>query len=267
MAENTPERLYIRPYERDDEKQVRFMVGQAQMEHLAFANNRATIHPVTLAVWIAASAAFAQLMGWWPHGAETVWIDYLRAVPAFFACAVPIMFGFDWLHRPSVESRAERTLRNVDMVDIPAYYDRSPASGFFILQYGEKIIGLVAVDASIDAITNKAIVKDSKFTADESKQLLHGKGTSEVATIRHFFAEEAYHSTGIEGDLLRHAVGCAFKEKAVQTVRISVSPFKRTLLQELIKLGFASGESDGKLGRFGWQWKWYTLSRSRWEKK
>ena len=42
MAENTPERLYIRPYEPEDEKQVRFMVGQAQMEHLAFANNRGT---------------------------------------------------------------------------------------------------------------------------------------------------------------------------------------------------------------------------------
>ena len=42
MAENTPERLYIRPYEQEDEKQVRFMVGQAQMEHLAFANNRGT---------------------------------------------------------------------------------------------------------------------------------------------------------------------------------------------------------------------------------
>ena len=113
MAENIPERLYIRPYEQEDEKQVRFMVGQAQMEHLAFANNRgtcadyrlvcdlpdffaATIHPITLAIWIAASAAFAQLMGWWPHGADAGWVDYLRAVPAFFACAVPIMFGFDW---------------------------------------------------------------------------------------------------------------------------------------------------------------------------
>lgn len=42
MAENTPERLYIRSYEQEDEKQVRFMVGQAQMEHLAFANNRGT---------------------------------------------------------------------------------------------------------------------------------------------------------------------------------------------------------------------------------
>ena len=152
------------------------------------------------------------------------------------------------------------------MVDIPAYYARSPASGFFILQYGEKIIGLVAIDASTDATTDKPIIKDAKFTAEESKQLLHGKGTSRVATIRHFFTEEAYRSTGIEEDLLRHAVGCAFKDAAVMTVRMAVSPFKRTLLQELNKLGFTFGDSDGKLGPFGWQWQWYTLSRSRWEK-
>ncbi|VDB99678.1 unnamed protein product [Peniophora sp. CBMAI 1063] len=265
MAENTPERLYIRPYEPEDEKQVRFMVGQAQMEHLAFANNRATIHPLTLAIWIAASVASAQLLGWWPQSAEAGWVDYFRVVPAFFACAVPIMFGFDWLHRPSVESRAERTLRNVDMVDIPAYYARSPSSGFFILQYGDKLIGLVGIDASTNAIIDKPVAKDAKFTVEESTQLLHGKGTSKVATIRHFFTEEAYRSTGIEEDLLRHATGCAFKDKTVQTLRISVSPFKRTLLEELGKAGFVSGEPDGKLGPFGWQWQWYTLSRSRWE--
>lgn len=152
------------------------------------------------------------------------------------------------------------------MVDIPAYYARSSASCFSILQYGDKLIGLVAVDASTDAITDRTIVKDTQFTAEESKRLLHGKGTSGVATIRHFFSEEAYRSTGIEEDLLRHAAGSAFKDKTVQTVRISVSPFKRTLLQELVKLGFTPGEPDGKLGPFGWQWQWYTLSRSRWEK-
>ena len=71
----------IRPYQPRDEKQVRFMVGQAQMEPLAFANNRgqceqtsfaaptdaknrpaAYFHPVTLAIWIAVSSIFAQFM-------------------------------------------------------------------------------------------------------------------------------------------------------------------------------------------------------------
>ena len=33
----------IRAYAPPDEKQVRFMVGQAQMETLAYANNRSTV--------------------------------------------------------------------------------------------------------------------------------------------------------------------------------------------------------------------------------
>ena len=43
MAENVPERAWIRDYEADDEKQVRFMVGQAQMEALAYANTRSAL--------------------------------------------------------------------------------------------------------------------------------------------------------------------------------------------------------------------------------
>ena len=40
MAEQATSRLYIRKYDPKDEKQVRFIIGQAQMEILAYVNHR-----------------------------------------------------------------------------------------------------------------------------------------------------------------------------------------------------------------------------------
>ncbi len=42
MPEPLPAR--IRAYTPQDEKEVRFMVGQAQMESLAYANNSSEVH-------------------------------------------------------------------------------------------------------------------------------------------------------------------------------------------------------------------------------
>ena len=115
MAESNPPRAVVRKFKSEDEKQVRFMVGQAQMEHLAFANNRGAyymtpfrcptfaysqvssgyFHPLTLAVWIAFSSTFCQYMGWWPNPEHGI-LGYISFLPAFFAPAVPILFFIDW---------------------------------------------------------------------------------------------------------------------------------------------------------------------------
>jgi hypothetical protein len=115
MPEPLPAR--IRAYAPSDEKEVRFMVGQAQMESLAYANHRCTglfffrvvqpdhdppspllpayFHPVTLAIWIAISSVFAQYMDWWPNSTHGI-LSWLQVLPAFFAPAVPVMFFIDW---------------------------------------------------------------------------------------------------------------------------------------------------------------------------
>jgi len=198
------------------------MLAQAQMEYLAFANNRSYFHPVTLAVWIAVSAVFAQWMQWWPPKPEHGWLGYVGALPAFFTWAVPLMFLIDWRNRPSVEERTEKTLRRPDMVDIPTYYARSPASCFSILQWGTKLIGLVAVDASTNSTNDKSLSKDARFDAQQDKALITGKGTASVATIRHFFSEEGYRAAGIDRDLLQHAVTRAFRQDGEKRSHIGV---------------------------------------------
>jgi len=106
-----PEAL-IRPYAARDLKLVKFMVGKANLQSLAVANNKSTwsfvcqrpalkkmslayIHPITLALWFALSSAFMQAMSWWPTGEHGL-LGYLRPFPAFAAVAVPLMFFVDW---------------------------------------------------------------------------------------------------------------------------------------------------------------------------
>ncbi|KAI0318979.1 hypothetical protein OF83DRAFT_1241312 [Amylostereum chailletii] len=265
MSSDAAPRASIRRCTPEDEKQVRFIVGQAQMEHLAFANNRAYFHPFTLAAWIAISSVFCQYLGWWPDPSHGI-LGYISFLPAFFAPAVPIMFLIDWKNRPDVEARAEAVLRRVDMIDLAAYYVRSPASGLWLLEYGSKIIALLALDASTDATNDAPLDKNTPPSAQERTRLTHGKGSSPVATIRHFFAEEVYRGSGIEDDMLAFAVRTAFEQDpTVQSVRAVATPLVSTVRSSLIKMRFEAGEQDGKVGPFGWEYRWYTLERAVWE--
>ncbi|KAF8507085.1 hypothetical protein F5888DRAFT_1791374 [Russula emetica] len=232
----------IRAYSPRDEKEIRFIVGQAQMESLAYANNRTYFHPVTLAIWIAISSMFAQYMDWWPNNSYGI-LSWLRVLPAFFAPAVPIMFYVDWKNRPFVEDTAEKVLRRIDLLNIQIHYARSPASGFWLLELGDRIIGLIAVDA------------------------IKKTGTSDVATIRHFFAEEAYRRVNIEDDLLQFAVESTFNgDRAVKSIRMLASPLRPAILNSLRRNKFAKGDQVVETGGIqSWEVYWYTLERSQWE--
>lgn len=92
------------------------------------------------------------------------------------------------------------------------------------------------------------------------------KGTSRVATIRHFFAEEAYRSVHIEEDLLQFAVESAFEaDKAVKSIRMAASPLRPVIMNILRQYKFVKGDRVGTIGILGWEVCWYTLERSRWE--
>lgn len=148
-------------------------------------------------------------------------------------------------------------------MDIEAHYARSPASGFWVLELGNKIIGLIAVDASLDAANDEPVTQQSK---ERLKVSIKQKGTSRVATIRHFFAEEAYRSVHIEEDLLQFAVESTFEaDKAVKSIRMAASPLRPVIMNILRQYKFVKGDRVGTIGILGWEVCWYTLERSRWE--
>ncbi|KAI9460859.1 hypothetical protein BJY52DRAFT_1117599 [Lactarius psammicola] len=252
----------IRPYSRRDEKEVRFMIGQAQMEPLAYANQHVYFHPLTLAVWIGFSSAFTHYMNWWPNSEYGI-LSWLQVLPAFFASAVPVMFYVDWKNRPFVEDKVEKVLRRIDLLNIQTYYARSPASGLWLLEYGDKIIGMIAVDASLDASNDEPVTQQ---TGEQLTEALEQTGTSRIATIRHFFAEEAYRRVKIEDDLLEYAVDSTFRaNNSVSTIRILASPLRPAILESLRRNRFSKGDRVERIGMLGWEVYWYNLERSRWE--
>jgi hypothetical protein len=149
------------------------------------------------------------------------------------------------------------------MVDIRAYYARSPASGLWILEFGDKIIGFIAVDASLDAANDENIVKESQ--KESLRGALERKGTSRVATIRHFFAEEAYRRVKIEDDLLQFAIESTFKgDKTVNSIRVLASPLRPAILDSLERNKFSRGDRVETVGILAWEICWYTLKRTEW---
>ena len=167
-------------------------------------------------------------------------------------------------NRPFVEDKVEQVLRRIDLVDIQAYYARSPASGLWLLEYGDKIIGMIAVDASLDATNDEPITPQS--SGEQLKETIKQKGTSHIATVRHFFAEEAYRSVKIEDDLLGFAVESTFKaDDSVSAIRTLASPLRPAILASLRRNRFSKGDRVESIGMLGWELCSYSLERSQWE--
>ncbi|KIK82928.1 hypothetical protein PAXRUDRAFT_153398 [Paxillus rubicundulus Ve08.2h10] len=257
----------IRPYRSDDEKLVKFTVGKAVMEALAVANRRAAFHPLTLSVWVAASCIMIQSLGWWPEP-EHGWLGWLSPLPAFGCLGFAILFALDWINRPYFEELTSDVLHRPDLADIHKYYARSPSSGIFILEYGSRFIGLIAIDASTDSRSNQSFVKkteDGKFFADKSKDF-YSKGTTSTATIRHFYVEEPFRKSEVQNDLLQFAARHAFTmAEDVQGLETLATPLLDYVYRSLGELGFTVEKHISKVGVYGWTLDLMSLEKVRWK--
>jgi len=121
-----------------------------------------------------------------------------------------------------------------------------------LLEYGEKFIGLIAIDSSAGA---------SKAKSN------HAKGPSSVALIRHFYVEEKYRPSDIQSDLLDHAVKHAFGSRnKIKSIRATDSPLSPYTRQCLRKAGFKMEPEKQKMGALRWEVGTSVLSRGQWEK-
>ncbi|KAG6878397.1 hypothetical protein C0993_007579 [Termitomyces sp. T159_Od127] len=243
----------IRRFEPSDDKVVRFAIGKAAMESLAVANRRAYIHPLVIGAWALLSYAIVSFLNIWPTEKDG-FIGYLRPVPMMAAATLPIMFLIDWLNRPEFEQATQEVLRGPDMIDMFAYYSRHPASGLWICEFGDLFVGLIALD-----ITSEMVIRKGKKTFGKSP-------TS--AMIRHFYVDEVYRSSGIQEDMLTHALRTAFNAepalKVVDAYDSQLIPYVRNCLRDA---SFVLEENTKRIGVFGWQLGKRSLSREEWEKK
>jgi hypothetical protein len=100
-------------------------------------------------------------------------------------------------------------------------YTSSPGSGFYILEYETRVIGILGLDASPpadspDHVPNRAI-------------------------IRHFYVTNPYRETGVQDDLLSHALEQVFsgtsKVTSVETSYSMLNPYiKKALLDHGFKI-------------------------------
>ncbi|EKM61012.1 uncharacterized protein PHACADRAFT_247306 [Phanerochaete carnosa HHB-10118-sp] len=265
MADKTAK---IRPFQPGDadEKLFRFTVGKAQMEGLAVANRRSYIHPIFLAVWAALAAVLVQYLKWWPNP-TLPWWTYLKPLPAFAAFLVPLMFIVDLQNRPSFEDEAQQVLHRQDMIDLQAYYSRSPSSGIWIFEYGSKFVGLLALDASLDAALDKTFSTNGTPAQNNAiKKQFSKKGTSQVATIRHFYVMEEYRAALAQEDLLHFAVSQAFTEDhKVKVIKGIDSDLDRWKEAAFTKCGFIVEKGLRSIGLFGWKVRSRGLTRERWQ--
>ncbi|KAI0094651.1 hypothetical protein BDY19DRAFT_913875 [Irpex rosettiformis] len=259
--------LQIRPYVRgQDDKLVRFTIGRACVDSLATANNKLYLHPLTLSAWFGFSCLLITYMQWWPAADWPLW-TWLKPVPLFAAWAVPIMFAIDWYNRPYFEARAEDVLRRPDMYQVEPYYARSPASGVWILEYGEKFVGLICVDASMDSLSEETLNDANK---DDRKYLQNKweKGTSHTANIRHFYAMTEYRKTGVQEDLLEYAIKHVFEtDKTVKTIVATENTLDDWTTRAYRKEGFGVDRVVGKMGILGWELRRRVLTRKQWEER
>ncbi|KAG5653064.1 hypothetical protein H0H81_002444 [Sphagnurus paluster] len=166
----------------------------------------------------------------------------------------------DRLNRPEFEKLVQDVLRGPDMSDMVAYYSRSPASGFYLCEYGGLFVGLVGLDAAPQPSSTAPITTDVKNSSKPA--------ASSIAIIRHIYVDEAYRSTGIQEDLLAHALRVAFgAEPALQVVEAPESPLLPYVSNCLEDASFGRQENTQKIGVFGWQLGVRSLKRADWEKK
>ena len=156
----------------------------------------------------------------------------------------------------------QNALHSVDLADSEAYYSRSPASGLWILEYNERFVGLIAVDASSDSAST-----DIPFSPnDKDKKKLSSKGTSSLATIRHFYVEEPYRTTLVQDDLLKCALKYAFQEKTVERVRAMNAELTPYIGKSLQRHEFSNKSLVETVGVFGWGVWEAALDRETWQK-
>lgn len=161
------------------------------------------------------------------------------------------------MNRPFFEEATQQLLKQPDMRDIPAHYSRSPASGFWILEFGDRFIGAIAIDASPGSSRKDKPNKNSK-----EKEI-----TSPVAILRHLYVDEPYRAIGMQKDLIDHAVKHTFTSStAVQSITAADSPLIRYVRLGLREAGFELQKNTKTVGILGWKLGERVLERAAWEK-
>jgi len=266
-AETSVGKPVIRPFREDDMKEMKLLLGMSAMEPLQTANYRAYTHPLILSIWIGLSSIFIRIIGWW-HTQQFGWLGW---IPSSAAMGYPILFAIDCIQRFHFVEAFKRRLLSEDILDIESYYNDSPPSQFWVLEWNNRPIGYIGVDATYPDETLTNIVNeeeklgpipssDPKSNPAQKKkaaEILNNRRTERIkarekprspthAVIRHFHVDRMYHNSGIQYDLIQTAIGNAFtnsipkteKSGGIQEVFVRISSLEDDKLKFWREVGF-----------------------------
>ena len=153
------------------------------------------------------------------------------------------------------------------MIQIAKHYTLSPGSGFWILEYGNRFVGLIALDASRDAVPAPAQIEGDGSVKKAKKAKTKQVETPHTAIIRHFYVDEAFRGARIQDDLLVHAVDFAFSnDPTLVAIQATDSPHVSYTREALRKAGFQLDHYTDKVGILGWKLGVRVLEQSEWKK-
>lgn len=158
--------------------------------------------------------------------------------------SIPTSYRFN---RQDFEELTQEVLQHPDLQDIPRYY-RDPSSGFWILESGDKYVGLIAIDA----------MQPAKGNSEEAPK---------TAVIRHFHVEEPYRRVKAQDDLLKFAIDYGFKsDPKLERIEAKDSPLIPYLRDCLRAQGFELDHHTKQVGLRKWKLGVRYLERERWAK-
>lgn len=158
------------------------------------------------------------------------------------------------------------------MTNVEKYYSQTPSSGFWIYDFGDNFVGLAAVDASVDALSNETPRTAQELDTSNSNSKSKNKSKTRkaedgnTAVIRHLYVAEPYRVASAQDDLIEFVMKRVFEtSNSVERIRVMPSPLSHYLERSLRKLGFEVVEQGMKVGILGWTTLVYELTRQKWE--
>jgi len=145
------------------------------------------------------------------------------------------------VNRPYFERTVEKTMAAPDLLNIEKIYCKPPSS-LDILEYEGRAIGLLAIDAT-------------------PKPDKPGR-----AHIRHYYVADPYRESGVQNDLLTHAIPRLFASPDIDSVEAPYSMLHPYVKKALLEQGFKIASSRKNGHYINWEVGTALLTQEKWEK-
>ena len=144
------------------------------------------------------------------------------------------------VNRPYFERAVQKAIAAPDLLNVEKTYGKPPSS-FDILEYEGRNIGILAIDAT-------------------PKPAQPGR-----AYIRHYYIADPYRESGVQNDLLTHAIPRLFASPDINSVEAPYSMLHPYVKKALLEQGFKIASSRKNHLYISWEVGTALLTKEKWE--